>query len=118
MGLNVDFNRVSDDRYFVDLTSQVRQSSIGNLQQDAYVSYAGKLRDRSVTTRRCACSASRRCRIRLARSCRRIIACPSSISSTSANNIGGVLDTNLPLEYARFVHSSLQQGRGFRPARP
>src|SRR5258706_7478232 len=47
MGLNVDFNRVSDNRYFVDLTSQVRQSSIGNLLQDAYVTYGGGLPTRS-----------------------------------------------------------------------
>ena len=38
---NVDYNRVSDDRYFVDLASQVRRSSIGNLPQDAYVTYSG-----------------------------------------------------------------------------
>src|SRR5438034_496251 len=31
---NVDYNRVSDNRYFVDLASQVRQVSVGNLQQD------------------------------------------------------------------------------------
>src|SRR5205807_1118725 len=40
---NVDYNRVSDDRYFVDLASQVRQVSLGNLQQDAYVTYTGSL---------------------------------------------------------------------------
>ena len=41
--LTVDYNRVSDDRYFVDLASQVRQSSIGNLQQDAYITKGGAL---------------------------------------------------------------------------
>ena len=40
---NLDYNRVSDDRYFTDLASQVRVVSIGNLQQDGYVTYNGAL---------------------------------------------------------------------------
>src|SRR3970282_268766 len=37
---HVDRNHVSDDRYFVDLYSNVRQVSTGNLQRDGYVRYA------------------------------------------------------------------------------
>src|SRR5437588_6633257 len=40
---NVDYNKVSDDRYFVDLASQVKQVSVGNLPQDAYVTRTGSL---------------------------------------------------------------------------
>src|SRR3990170_7435511 len=36
----VDMNHVSDDRYFVDLFSDVRQVSTGNLQRDGYLQYA------------------------------------------------------------------------------
>jgi LPS-assembly protein len=36
---NVDYNRVSDDRYFVDLASQVKQVSQRTLPQDAYLTY-------------------------------------------------------------------------------
>ena len=36
---NVDYNRVSDDAYFVDLASQVRQVSQRTLPQDAYMTY-------------------------------------------------------------------------------
>ena len=36
---NVDYNRVSDDSYFVDLASQVKQVSQRTLPQDAYVTY-------------------------------------------------------------------------------
>jgi LPS-assembly protein len=36
---NVDYNRVSDDTYFVDLASQVRQVSQRTLPQDAYLTY-------------------------------------------------------------------------------
>ena len=37
----VDYNKVSDDRYFVDLASQVRQVSLRTLPQDAYMTYSG-----------------------------------------------------------------------------
>ena len=36
---NVDYNRVSDDNYFVDLASQVKQVSQRTLPQDAYLTY-------------------------------------------------------------------------------
>jgi LPS-assembly protein len=36
---NVDYNKVSDDRYFVDLASQVKQVSQRTLPQDAYLTY-------------------------------------------------------------------------------
>jgi LPS-assembly protein len=39
LSANVDYNRVSDDRYFVDLASQVRQVSQRTLPQDAYLTY-------------------------------------------------------------------------------
>src|SRR3970282_2616405 len=41
---HVDMNHVSDDRYFVDLFSDVRQVSTGNLQCDGYVQYAREVR--------------------------------------------------------------------------
>ncbi len=37
----VDYNRVSDNAYFVDLASQVKQVSQRTLPRDAYVNYAG-----------------------------------------------------------------------------
>ena len=39
----IDYNRVSDDRYFVDLASQVRQVTVGNLNQDGHLNYSGRL---------------------------------------------------------------------------
>src|SRR5919197_1068936 len=41
LSAQLDYNHVSDNRYFVDLASQVRQISIGNLYQDGYVTYSG-----------------------------------------------------------------------------
>lgn len=39
LSANVDYNRVSDDRYFVDLASQVKQVSQRTLPQEAYLTY-------------------------------------------------------------------------------
>ena len=38
---NVDYNKVSDDRYFVDLASQVKQVSLRTIPQDAFLTYGG-----------------------------------------------------------------------------
>ena len=91
---SVDYNRVSDDRYFVDLASQVqagvdRQPAAGRLPH-----LHRQPRRRARTARRRACSASRRCRIRSRRSCRRTTACRSSRSARSYNDLGGLLDTH------------------------
>ncbi len=112
MGLVVDFNRVSDNRYFVDLTSQVRQSSIGNLQQDAYLTYAGNLGYAPY---------SAQARVQRFQTLQDPLApitppyhrVPQLNFTTSVNDIGGALDSTLPLEYARFLHSFLQQGSRF-----
>jgi len=112
MNLLVDFNRVSDDRYFVDLTSQVRQSSIGNLQQDAYVTYGGSFGIAPY---------SAQLRVQRFQTLQDPLApitppyhrVPQLNLSTSVNDIAGVLDTTWPVEYARFLHSFLQQGSRF-----
>jgi len=44
-----DFNRVSDDRYFVDLGSQVSQIVTGNLLREAFTQYNGAIGDTSFT---------------------------------------------------------------------
>jgi LPS-assembly protein len=115
MNLVVDFNRVSDDRYFVDLTSQVRQSSIGNLQQDAYVTYGGMLGIAPY---------SAQLRVQRFQTLQDPLApitppyhrVPQLNMSTSVNDIAGVLDTTWPVEYARFLHTFLQQGSRFTAA--
>jgi LPS-assembly protein len=112
MAVNIDYNRVSDDRYFVDLTSQVRQSSIGNLQQDAYVTYGGSLGIAPY---------SAQLRVQRFQTLQDPLApiippyhrVPQLNVSTGRNDIAGVLDANLPGEYVRFVHPTLQQGSRF-----
>jgi LPS-assembly protein len=100
----VDYNRVSDDLYFVDLASQVKQVSVGNLPQDAHVTHAGSfgrapyslqarvqrfqtlqdLADRAATT-----------------------GCPVNFSGPGDL---GAFDTAAPLEYVRFDHPTLVEG--------
>src|SRR5207237_5512719 len=41
--LQLDYNRVSDDRYFVDLGTNVRQTSNGILNQEAILSYGSSI---------------------------------------------------------------------------
>jgi LPS-assembly protein len=36
----IDFNKVSDDRYFVDFATQVRAVSVGNLQREGLLNYS------------------------------------------------------------------------------
>src|SRR4029079_19083685 len=39
----VDLNKVTDDQYFVDLASQVRVVSLGNLQREGFLQYTGEM---------------------------------------------------------------------------
>ena len=41
LSAQIDYNKVSDDFYFVDLASQVKQVSVTNLPQDAVLTYNG-----------------------------------------------------------------------------
>ena len=109
MKLNVDYNRVSDSRYFVDLSSQVRQSSIGNLAQDAYVTYGGVLGPAPY---------SAQMRVQRFQTLQDPLAplvppyarVPQLNFTTGVNDVAGFLDTSLPTEYVRFLHPTFVQG--------
>ena len=79
--LVIDYNRVSDDRYFVDLATQVKQLSVGNLPQEAHLTHGGSFGRRALLGAGARCRASRPCRIRWRRSCRPTTACRSSTSA-------------------------------------
>jgi len=106
----VDYNKVSDSRYFVDLSSQVRQVSLGNLPQDAYVtketllpgdgSLIGQARVQRFQTLQDPLSPVVAPYWRL----------PQLTASAGYNNVAGLFDTALPGEFVRFVHESLVQG--------
>ena len=105
----LDFNRVSDDRYFTDLASQVRQVSIGNLQQDGYVTYTGNLGAYPYTAQ---------ARVQKFQTLQDPLApidppyhrVPQLNFSTSVNNIAGLLDSTLPVEFVRFSHDTKVEG--------
>ena len=105
----LDYNRVSDDRYFTDLASQVRVVSIGNLQQDGYVTYNGSLG---------AYPYSAQARVQKFQTLQDPLApidppyhrVPQLTFGTSLNNLGGLVDTTLPAELVRFTHDTKVEG--------
>jgi LPS-assembly protein len=104
-----DMNRVSDDKYFVDLYSQVRQVSIGNLQRDGYLQYAGALAGTSISLQG---------RVQRFQTLQDPLApivspyhrVPQLNLLAARNDIGGLLDAAVPAEYARFTHPTLAEG--------
>jgi LPS-assembly protein len=106
---NVNYNRVSDDLYLVDLSSQVRQVTVGNLPQDAYLNYANSVRGAPY---------SAQIRVQRYQTLQDPLApivppyhrMPQITFGGSYGNLGGFLDTTLPAEYVRFEHPTLVQG--------
>jgi LPS-assembly protein len=105
----LDYNRVSDDRYFTDLASQVRQVSIGNLQQDGYVTYNGGFGAYPYTAQ---------ARVQKFQTLQDPLApidppyhrVPQLTFGTTLNNLAGVLDSTLPAELVRFTHDTKVEG--------
>src|SRR5262245_18303378 len=106
---NIDYNRVSDDRYFVDLASQVRQVTIGNLPQDAYMTYNGLAAGAPYSVQ---------ARVQQFQTLQDPLApivppyarMPQLTFSGGYGNIGGFLDAALPAEYVVFTHPTLIEG--------
>src|SRR2546426_3526278 len=105
----VDYNKVSDERYFVDLASQVKQVSVGNLPQDAFVTKNGTLQSGNYMAQ------ARMQRFQTLQDPLAPIVppywrVPQLNASASYNDIAGKFDTVLPGEYVRFVHPTLVEG--------
>ena len=105
----VDYNQVSDARYFVDLSSQVRQASIGNLTQDANATYSSSIAGigYGLTTR---VQRFQTLQDPLAPIVPPYARIPQINFSTGKNDVGGLVDTSLNMEYVRFLHPTLVQG--------
>ena len=105
----VDYNKVSDDRYFVDLASQVKQVSVGNLPQDEYITRSGTLGSGSY---------SAQARVQRFQTLQDPLApivppyhrVPQLNLSANHNDLAGRFDTVLPGEFVRFVHPTLIEG--------
>jgi LPS-assembly protein len=105
----VDYNRVSDHRYFVDLASQVRQTSTGVLPQDAYVVYSAAAGPAAYTAQ------VRAQRFQTLQDPSAPIVppyhrLPQFNFTGTVNDIAGLVDAALPAEYVRFSHESLVHG--------
>lgn len=105
----VDFNKVTDARYFVDLSSQVRTVSIGNLQREGFLQYAGTLGATSYYAQG---------RVQRFQTLQDPLApivspyhrVPQLNLGLTRNEIGGRADLFVPAEYVRFTHSTLVEG--------
>jgi len=105
----VDLNKVTDDQYFVDLASQVRVVSLGNLQREGFLQYTGEM------TRGTYYAQARVQRFQTLQDPAAPIVppyhrVPQLNAGITRNEIGGWLDASIPGEYVRFTHSTLTEG--------
>jgi LPS-assembly protein len=105
----LDLNRVSDDTYFVDLYTQVRQVSTGILPRDGYLQYNGSLGKTGYYAQ------GRVQRFQTLQDPLNPIVSPYDRApqvnlSVTRNEIGDLLDATVPAEYVQFAHSSLVEG--------
>jgi LPS-assembly protein len=105
----VDYNRVSDDLYFVDLASTVKQVSVGNLPQDAYVTHGGSL-GRAPYSLQARVQRFQTLQDPLAPIVPPYHRMPQLNFSGAYNDLAGAFDAALPLEYVRFDHPTLVEG--------
>jgi LPS-assembly protein len=106
----VDYNKVSDDRYFVDLASQVKQVSVGNLPQDAFITQSTGLPRGGTLTSQLRVQKFQTLQDPLAPIVPPYHRVPQLNVSAGYNDVAGHFDTTLPVEYVRFVHPTLLQG--------
>jgi LPS-assembly protein len=105
----IDYNKVSDDRYFVDLASQVKQVSVGNLPQDGNVTHSGSF-GRAPYTVQARLQRFQTLQDPLAPIVPPYARLPQLNFSTVYNDLGKSVNTGLPVEYVRFSHPTLVEG--------
>ncbi|HZO03117.1 MAG TPA: LPS-assembly protein LptD [Burkholderiales bacterium] len=105
----VDYNRVSDDRYFTDLATSVKQLTVGNLPQDAYLTHGGNL-GRAPYSAQLRFQTFQTLQDPLAPIVPPYHRVPQLNLSVGYNDLGGVIDAALPAEYVRFTHTNLVEG--------
>ena len=105
----IDYNRVSDDRYFTDLATSVKQLTVGNLPQDAYVTHSGSL-GRAPYSAQVRLQQFQTLQDPLAPIVPPYHRLPQINFNTYYNDLAGAFDTSLPLEYVNFTHPTLVEG--------
>ncbi|HEX9395214.1 MAG TPA: LPS-assembly protein LptD [Burkholderiales bacterium] len=100
---NVDYNRVSDNRYFVDLGSGVRQITTGNVNQEMALAYKDTFGDTPYTldARVQHFQTLQDPLLQVVSPYHRV---PQIRFNTGVYGAGGFVDTNLPAEFVRFTH--------------
>lgn len=101
----LDLNRVSDQRYFVDLFSKVRQTSQATLQREGFLQYNGSSYWVQGRVQR-----FQTLQDPLAPIVSPYHRVPQVSFGTWKNEVAGFADIALPGEFARFTHSTLVQG--------
>lgn len=121
----VDFNRASDANYFSDLSSQVRYASMRHLIGDASLSYNGTLSGQAVGSALDRAGlppqeqtygvTARLQRYQTLQDPLSPVGVPYSRMpqinfSTGRNDVAGLFDIGLPIEYVRFLHPTAVDG--------
>ena len=107
--LMIDYNRVSDDRYFVDLATQVRQLSVGNLPQDAHLTHSGSI-GKAPYSAQARVQGFQTLQDPLAPIVPPYHRVPQLNFGVNYNDLAGALDSGLTAEYVRFTHPTLVEG--------
>ncbi len=105
----LDYNRVSDDRYLVDFSSQVRTVSVSHLQREGALTYSSGLGGLAYTLVG---------RLHSFQTLQDPLApvlvpydrLPQVNLHATRNDIGGVMDFGATGEYVRFAHPTLVEG--------
>jgi len=105
----LDFNKVSDDRYFVDLGTQMRQITTGNLLREAFSQYHGSIGDTSYALQ-ARVQGFQTLQDPLAPIVSPYHRVPQLNAALLRQSVGGRLDVTVPAEYVRFTHHSLVEG--------
>ena len=112
LSLALNWNRVSDYRYFTDFSSQIQQVTLGNVPREATIIYKGAsggwsygavTRVQTYQTLQDPAVPQRPEDIPY----RRV---PQVSLSAGRNDLGGFADLSLPAEYAQFSHVQLVEG--------
>jgi LPS-assembly protein len=109
---HIDFNKVSDDRYLVDMSSQVRQITLGNLIREGFMRYSRTSGDSHYFLQ------GRVQRFQTLQDPLSPIVSPyHRVPQVNAGFtrqvLGGRLDLAMPAEYVRFAHHTLIEGTRF-----
>jgi LPS-assembly protein len=105
----LDVNKVSDDRYFVDLSSRIQQTSTRTLPRDGYLQYNGSVAGQGYAMQ---------ARFERFQTLQDPLApivppydrVPQLNFSSTRNDLWGLADVSVPAEYVQFAHATLVEG--------